>query len=394
MWAIGCIMGEITDGQPLFPGESDIDQLYVIQKVLGPLTSTQKEEFSKNPRFIGLKFPEITRPETIEKKYIGKLSKTALQFMKGLISMDPNERMTADDALKHAYFDDIREDTIEKSGGSFNRSDNKSKSKLNIIPGNFSSYISPSAINAKFTRASQIHLRTLAPPIQTPTDIKKLGSRANETSASPVSNLYSRDYAISQAGTIDTKLDSKNYRNAASRDGSRTKTRTSPMVGDFNEFEVVTSFPNKEILKDKTTIDRQKSRELIHSRQSALLGSYLHEGLAGHSPANESLPTHGYRLAPSKPKKKSLVDDYRHEDELTASPRQRATISKNKIYKLEINHEETLSKFPSRQTISRGVLSRQCIFPKPSEPSIENEILPHHEVLNQLSARQLPNIHT
>lgn len=25
IWAIGCIMGEITDGDPLFPGESEID---------------------------------------------------------------------------------------------------------------------------------------------------------------------------------------------------------------------------------------------------------------------------------------------------------------------------------------------------------------------------------
>ena len=31
-WAIGCIMGELVDGQPLFPGESEIDQLYVIQQ--------------------------------------------------------------------------------------------------------------------------------------------------------------------------------------------------------------------------------------------------------------------------------------------------------------------------------------------------------------------------
>ncbi len=34
-------MGELTDGQPLYPGESEIDQLYVIQKVNGPLTSEQ-----------------------------------------------------------------------------------------------------------------------------------------------------------------------------------------------------------------------------------------------------------------------------------------------------------------------------------------------------------------
>ena len=30
MWAIACILGEITDGQPLFPGENEMDQLYLI----------------------------------------------------------------------------------------------------------------------------------------------------------------------------------------------------------------------------------------------------------------------------------------------------------------------------------------------------------------------------
>ena len=75
LWAIGCIMGELTDGEPLFPGESEIDQLYCIQKILGALTIDQQEKFAKNPRFIGYKFPDVTKPETIEKKYVGKMSK-------------------------------------------------------------------------------------------------------------------------------------------------------------------------------------------------------------------------------------------------------------------------------------------------------------------------------
>ena len=33
IFAIGCILGELTDGEPLFPGESEVDQLYCIQKV-------------------------------------------------------------------------------------------------------------------------------------------------------------------------------------------------------------------------------------------------------------------------------------------------------------------------------------------------------------------------
>eukprot|EP01022_Parablepharisma_sp_SALTPOND_P025643 TRINITY_DN601_c0_g1_i2.p1 TRINITY_DN601_c0_g1~~TRINITY_DN601_c0_g1_i2.p1 ORF type:complete len:307 (+),score=25.22 TRINITY_DN601_c0_g1_i2:202-1122(+) len=94
-WAIGCIMGELTDGQPLFPGESEIDQLYLIQKVLGPLTPEQNEIFAKNPRFLGCKFPDVTKPETIEKKYIGKMSKKAIAFMKGLLQMDPSKRLSS-----------------------------------------------------------------------------------------------------------------------------------------------------------------------------------------------------------------------------------------------------------------------------------------------------------
>eukprot|EP00891_Asterochloris_glomerata_P000787 jgi/Astpho2/787/Aster-00643 len=99
MWAVGCIMGELIDGQPLFPGDSDIDQLYVIQKLLGkalvgcfdlmwllcwpagPLTQEQHDLFMRSPRFAGLKFPDMSHPETMERKYARKLSPDALSFM-------------------------------------------------------------------------------------------------------------------------------------------------------------------------------------------------------------------------------------------------------------------------------------------------------------------------
>ena len=55
MWSVGCILGELSDGQPLFPGESEIDQLYTIQKVLGPLPPEQMKLFYSNPRFHGLR---------------------------------------------------------------------------------------------------------------------------------------------------------------------------------------------------------------------------------------------------------------------------------------------------------------------------------------------------
>ncbi len=101
-------MWELWDGQPLFPGDSEIDQLYHIQKVLGELTSEQYEMFSKNPRFLGLKFPDVSKPETLEKKYIGKMSKKALMLMNGLLRMNPHDRLTGIKALTHPYFDEIR----------------------------------------------------------------------------------------------------------------------------------------------------------------------------------------------------------------------------------------------------------------------------------------------
>ena len=52
----------------------------MIQKVLGPLTPEQMEMFLRNPRFLGLKFPDMSRPETLEKRYARKMH----HFRKGL----------------------------------------------------------------------------------------------------------------------------------------------------------------------------------------------------------------------------------------------------------------------------------------------------------------------
>ncbi|GMH45688.1 hypothetical protein BSKO_13651 [Bryopsis sp. KO-2023] len=103
-WAIGCIMAELVSGQPLFPGESDIDQLYIIQRLLGPLTPDQTKLFLTNQRFAGFKFPDMTCPETLDTKLDKNLSPEALSFMKGLLHMDPSARLQTSDCLRHPYF--------------------------------------------------------------------------------------------------------------------------------------------------------------------------------------------------------------------------------------------------------------------------------------------------
>ena len=64
--------------------------------------------FRKNPRFLGMKFHHIARPETLEKRYIGKMSKRAMSFLKSLLEMDPNKRSTTSEALMHPYLEKQR----------------------------------------------------------------------------------------------------------------------------------------------------------------------------------------------------------------------------------------------------------------------------------------------
>eukprot|EP00903_Cladosiphon_okamuranus_P009227 g8808.t1 len=110
LWAIGCIMGELVDGQPLFPGDSEIDQLYIVQRVLGPLTEAHLQLFLKNPRFVGLKFPDMSRPETLQKRFVGKLGKRAMTFMRSALAMDPADRVSSREAVCHPLFEGLFED--------------------------------------------------------------------------------------------------------------------------------------------------------------------------------------------------------------------------------------------------------------------------------------------
>ena len=106
-WAIGCIMGELVDGNPLFPGENELDQIHCIQKVLGNLTENQEEMFYSNPLFNGKNLLNVTKPETLEKRYYGKFSKKAISFMKGLLALDPKKRLNGNTVFKHAYFEKL-----------------------------------------------------------------------------------------------------------------------------------------------------------------------------------------------------------------------------------------------------------------------------------------------
>ena len=107
MWAIGCLMGELTDGEPLFPGDSDVDQLRLLQACLGRLTPGQMMAFSVNPHNAGVSFEGLPdEPEGLARRYEGKMTEVELDFMGRLLEINPKTRMTGEECCRHPYFAD------------------------------------------------------------------------------------------------------------------------------------------------------------------------------------------------------------------------------------------------------------------------------------------------
>ena len=103
-WAIGCIMGELADGNPMFPGEDEVDQLDCIIKILGNLPENLINMYYENQIYNGKELLKVKKPETLEKRYLGILSPTAIDFMKGLLELDPSKRLSGENVFKHKYF--------------------------------------------------------------------------------------------------------------------------------------------------------------------------------------------------------------------------------------------------------------------------------------------------
>lgn len=105
VWSTGCVMAELMLGQPLFPGESGIDQLVEIIKVLG--TPTRDQIRTMNPNYMEHKFPQI-KPHPFNKVF-RKADANAIDLISKLLEYTPTERHSAIDAMVHPFFDELRD---------------------------------------------------------------------------------------------------------------------------------------------------------------------------------------------------------------------------------------------------------------------------------------------
>ncbi|KAK2498886.1 hypothetical protein MC885_008545 [Smutsia gigantea] len=170
VWATGCVFAELLTGQPLWPGKSDVDQLYLIIRTLGmrKLIPRHQSIFKSNQFFHGISIPEPEDmvncsiltvllfvlllslkgqsfllhylSETLEEKF-SDAHPVALSLMKECLKMNPDDRLTCAHLLESPYFDSFREDQIKRKARNEGRNRRRQQNQLlPLIPG---SHISP-----------------------------------------------------------------------------------------------------------------------------------------------------------------------------------------------------------------------------------------------------------
>ncbi|KAF2354266.1 Protein kinase domain [Trinorchestia longiramus] len=102
IWAMGAIMAEVYTFRPLFPGNSEIDQIFKICQVLGTPEKADWPEGYILAKAMNFKFPQFT-PMNLS-SIVTNASAEALRLMGDMMMWNPTKRPTAQQCFKYPYF--------------------------------------------------------------------------------------------------------------------------------------------------------------------------------------------------------------------------------------------------------------------------------------------------
>ncbi|OMO91100.1 hypothetical protein COLO4_18633 [Corchorus olitorius] len=104
VWSVGCIFAEMVNQRPLFPGDSEIDELFKIFRILGTPNEDTWPGVTSLPDFKSA-FPKW--PPKDLASVVPNLESAGIDLLSKMLCMDPSKRITARSALEHEYFKDI-----------------------------------------------------------------------------------------------------------------------------------------------------------------------------------------------------------------------------------------------------------------------------------------------
>ncbi|KAL5061696.1 hypothetical protein RYX36_023433 [Vicia faba] len=104
IWSVGCIFGEMVLGQPIHNLFYCMGELKLIFRMFG----TPTEETWPGVTKLCANLQDYPKSDPMDLSTIfHDLDSTGLNLLTRMLCLDPNKRISAEDALKHAYFNDL-----------------------------------------------------------------------------------------------------------------------------------------------------------------------------------------------------------------------------------------------------------------------------------------------
>ncbi|XP_030854361.1 extracellular signal-regulated kinase 2 isoform X2 [Strongylocentrotus purpuratus] len=102
MWSVGCIIGELLKGKPMFPGSSTFNQLERIMAIIDPPTKKDIEAIQSDYGATFVDMSKLRHRQSIEEVLPGAPA-DAIDLVRKLLHFNPDKRLTAKQALSHPY---------------------------------------------------------------------------------------------------------------------------------------------------------------------------------------------------------------------------------------------------------------------------------------------------
>ncbi|CAI0396946.1 unnamed protein product [Linum tenue] len=107
VWSVGCIFMELMDRKPMFPGRDHVHQLRLLMELIGTPTEAELGFLNENAKRYIRQLPLYRRQSFTEK--FPTVHPSAIDLVKKMLTFDPRQRITVEDALAHPYLNSLHD---------------------------------------------------------------------------------------------------------------------------------------------------------------------------------------------------------------------------------------------------------------------------------------------